>query len=131
MNHQGKPPTLVINARCPQYLEPLKKQLADAGFWAIQSFDLQSTRTLHEEGCTCPHHDTNQCTCEMVVLLVYPASGDPVTVMLDGRDNRTYVYLLNDPRDSPPAATLDSITQVLLSTAYQILFAASAKAAEM
>lgn len=131
MTHQGKPPTLVINTRCPHYLEPLKKELVEAGFWAFQSFDLQSTRALHEEGCTCPHHNTNQCTCEMVVLLVYPASGDPVTLMLDGRDNRTYVYLMDNSWSSAPATTLESITQVLLSTAYQILIASNATAVDL
>lgn len=121
MNHQGKPPTLIVKARCSQYLAPLKKELSDAGYWAIQSFDLQNTRALHEEGCTCTYHDTGHCTCEMVVLLIYPAEGEPVTLMLDGRDGFTFVYLMEEPGNTKPAATLEGITQVLLTTAYQVL----------
>ena len=112
MNHQGKKPVLVINAQCAQVVEPLKQALNCAGFWAMQSFDLQSTRALHEN-CACPHHGTSHCTCEMVVLLVYHAAGDPVTVIMDGRDNQTFVYLMDEPGILPPSSTIDGIIQII------------------
>src|SRR5574338_315477 len=96
MDHQGKTPTLLINANCQQYVEPLKQELANAGYGSFQSFDLQNTRALQAEGSVCPRHHNSQCTYEMVVLLVYPSSGDPVSVTLDGQDGKTFVYLLHD-----------------------------------
>lgn len=38
----------------------------------MRSFDLQTVRALHAEGCTCPHHGTARCTCQYVVALAYP-----------------------------------------------------------
>jgi hypothetical protein len=118
MNHQGKNAVLEIDAACAQLVEPLKNALNAAGYWAFQSFDLQSTRAFHDEGCACPHHGTQQCTCEMVVLLVYQPASDPVTVILDGRDHRTCVYITDDPGTSPPSTVIDGIIQAIRATAH-------------
>jgi hypothetical protein len=95
MIHQGKKPLGIIDARCAQFVEPLKNALAEADLSAFQSFDLQSTRALHE-GCTCPHHGTSQCSCELVVLLVYGPAAEPVSLVLDGRDGQTYIFIVDD-----------------------------------
>jgi hypothetical protein len=95
MIHQGKKPLAIIDTQCAQFVEPLKSALAEADLTAFQSFDLQSTRALHE-GCTCPHHGTSQCTCELVVLLVYAPASDPVSLVLDGRDGQTYIFISDD-----------------------------------
>jgi len=92
MNHQGKKPFLKVEAYCSQYVVPLKKELEAEGFVVFQSFDLQSTRVIHET-CSCPRHGSEKCTCELVVFLLYRPIGGPITLILDGCDGFTNIYL--------------------------------------
>lgn len=118
MNHQGRKPLRVVDVQCSKFVGPLKKAFTDAGLWSFQSFDLQSTRALHED-CTCEYHGTSQCTCELVVLLVYRALGDPITLVLDGRDEKTYVFIVEDRGPSIRPATREMIERIILQTSQQ------------
>jgi hypothetical protein len=74
------------------------------------SFDLSTARGARP-GCTCPHHGTAACDCQMVVLLVYGIDACPATLVVHGRDGQTYLSLANIPgqRPSPElAATIFS-----------------------
>ena len=42
------------------------------GYQVMRSFDLQSALSYHAEHCPCPHHGTENCACQYVVLLAYP-----------------------------------------------------------
>ena len=119
MNHHGRQPLRVVDLRCSTFVEPLKKAFSDAGLWSFQSFDLQSTRALHE-GCTCEYHGTSQCTCELVVLLVYRALGDPITLVLDGRDEKTYIFIVDDKGPSVRPATREMIERIISQTALRL-----------
>lgn len=112
MVQNGKQPLLVIEAHCSQFVTPLKKALADVGLWAFESFDLRSARVMHE-GCTCPHHNTSECTCELVILLVYSSSGSPVHLMLDGRDGVTFVYLIDEFENSQRLSFIDMVQNAI------------------
>lgn len=68
--------------------------LTDAGFQVVQSFDLQVARAAHSQ-CTCPHHGSARCDCQMIVLLVYIHKDQPVTLIAHGQDGVTYLGLLN------------------------------------
>ncbi len=124
MNQAERKQILVTPAPCPQFVDALKSELLGAGFWVFQSFDLQSTRALHE-GCACPHHGTAQCTCQMVVLLVYHAEGDPLTLILDGRDEQTFVYFAEEAGKTPPPGALHRITTVIEQTAKRFTLSAA------
>lgn len=65
------------------------------------SFDLRAARATHVE-CSCPHHGTAACDCQMVVLLVYGADVYPASLVVHGRDGRTYVSLVSSPGQRPP-----------------------------
>lgn len=119
MNHQGKKPLHVVDIQCSKFVGPLKKAFTDAGLGSFQSFDLQSTRALHDN-CPCEYHGTSQCTCELVVLLVYRALGDPITLVLDGRDDQTYIFIVDDKGPSIRPATRDMIVRIILQTENQI-----------
>jgi hypothetical protein len=56
------------------------RRLKAEGLQVIRSFDLKTARMAHAE-CTCPHHGTEQCDCQMVVLLVYEGTGQPITMV--------------------------------------------------
>lgn len=42
------------------------------GYQVMRSFDLQSVLSYQVDHCPCPHHGTEECTCQYVVLLAYP-----------------------------------------------------------
>ncbi|HSG14722.1 MAG TPA: hypothetical protein VLE70_00190 [Anaerolineae bacterium] len=74
--------------------------LASADLQVATSFDLRTARAAHTE-CACPHHGTAACDCQMVVLLVYGRDAGPATLVLHGRDGRTYLSLADTPGQRP------------------------------
>ena len=85
-------PFLVLDQTCDQVLAWVNGQLTSAGLRVVQTFDLQVARLVHPE-CPCPHHGTDDCNCQMVVLLVYRKQDDPATLVIHGQDGRTWVSL--------------------------------------
>ena len=75
--------------------------LTAAGFRLVQTFDLQTARLAHED-CTCPHHGTDACDCQLVVLLVYYQQEEPSTLVIHSRDNSTWISIAG-----PAAKRLD------------------------
>jgi hypothetical protein len=56
----------------------------------VQTFDLHAARAgMHD--CPCPHHGTDECDCQMVVVLVYGKTDQPVTLILHGNDRQTWL----------------------------------------
>jgi hypothetical protein len=70
------------------------------GYRVVRSFDLQSALNYHVEHCPCPHHGTEKCTCQYVVLLAYPAKAQgwvpPRVFTAHSYDNLTQVALQQD-----------------------------------
>ncbi len=87
-------PFLALDQTCEQVQVWVNQQLTDAGFRVVQTFDLHVARLAHSD-CPCPHHGTDDCNCQMVVLLVYQKKGDPVTLVIHGQDDRTWLSLAN------------------------------------
>jgi hypothetical protein len=77
-------------------MRAVTEALVQHGFRVMRSFDLRSAVTSHHE-CACPHHGTEQCTCQYVVLLAYAASAAPVVITAHGRDAVTEVQVVEDP----------------------------------
>jgi hypothetical protein len=85
-------PFLVLDQPCEQVQEDVKRQLTEAGYRIVQTFDLHVARLAHPD-CPCPHHGTNDCTCQLVVLLVYQNNEDPATLVIHGQDGKTWLSL--------------------------------------
>jgi hypothetical protein len=85
-------PFLVLDQTCDQVLAWVNQQLTSASFRVVRTFDLQVARLAHPD-CPCPHHETNDCNCQMVVLLVYRKQDDPATLVIHGQDGRSWVSL--------------------------------------
>ena len=85
-------PFLVLDQTCDQVLTWVNRQLTSAGLRVVQTFDLQVARLAHTD-CPCPHHGTDDCNCQMVVLLVYRKQDDPATLIIHSQDGRTWVSL--------------------------------------
>jgi hypothetical protein len=81
-------PFLSVNQPCDETLHWAKEQLSQANLRAVQTFDLHAARVgLHD--CSCPNHGTDECDCQMEVLLVYGKSVEPTTLILHGNDGQT------------------------------------------
>jgi len=105
-------PFLSINHPCDEALQWARKQLVQADLRPIQTFDLHTARlAMHD--CSCPNHGTEECDCQMVVLLVYGKAPDPATLILHGNDGQTWVSIANDPQQRANAKLIHSIQRAL------------------
>ena len=85
-------PFLAFDQPCEQVQAWVNEKLTGAGFHVVETFDLQVARLAHPN-CTCPHHGTDGCDCQMVVLLVYGKQDDPATLILHGQGGKTWLSL--------------------------------------
>lgn len=83
-------PFLTVPCDCGKACRQMQAQLAQSGLRAVQTFDLQSARRTPPE-CPCPYHSTADCDCQMVVLLVFGEAEEPVTLILHGNQDITWV----------------------------------------
>ena len=88
--------------------------LLRAGYQVMRSFDLIVARAAHAD-CSCPHHGTSLCDCQLVVLLVYGNDGPPATLTAHSRDGRTEFSLVDDPAQPPLPGVEAAIFELLLS----------------
>lgn len=88
--------------------------LAQAGLQVTRSFDLQAARATGTD-CPCPHHGTARCDCQLVVLLVYGNAGPPATLVVHGRDGRTWLTLSDAPAQQADATLAATITRTVTS----------------
>jgi hypothetical protein len=85
-------PFLALDQTCAQVQEWVSQQLTSDGFRVVETFDLQVARLAHPD-CPCPHHGTEDCDCQMIVLLIYQKQEDPVTLVIHGQDHNTWLSL--------------------------------------
>ena len=105
-------PFLSVNHPCDEALRWTKKQLSQAGLRAVQTFDLHTARAgLHD--CHCPNHGTEECDCQMVILLVYGIAEQPVTLFLHGNDGQTWLSIADNPLQRVDSKLLAGIRQAL------------------
>lgn len=99
-------PYLTLSEPFDEMLSWATQQLKDLGFQVEQTFDLKVARQSHV-GCTCPHHGTEQCSCQMVVLLVRNQGSEPTTMVLHGNDKQTNFTIVKQ-MDKQPNHNLES-----------------------
>lgn len=80
-----------VEAPCDLVRQQVTRALGEAGLRVRASFDLQTARRLLADPgeCPCPHHGTDECACQYVVLLVEQPGEAPVVVVLHGREDYT------------------------------------------
>ena len=85
-------PFLVLDQTCEQVLTWINEKLTHASFRVVQTFDLHVARQAHPN-CPCPQHGTDDCNCQMIILLVYGNQGDPATLVIHGQEGRASLSL--------------------------------------
>jgi hypothetical protein len=109
---------LTLQSDSQAAIEGSIRRLEQSGLQVIRSFDLKVARAAHV-GCTCPHHGTVQCDCQMVVLLVYGQAGPPVTLVAHGHDGQTHIVLVDTPDQRPAPPLVDSILRAIQPASQQ------------
>jgi hypothetical protein len=103
---------LTIEYTCDKAVHWATESLENAGLQVANSFNLQSARATLVH-CTCPHHGTADCDCQMVVLLVYGSDGSPATLVAHGHDGQTWLSLVETPEQRPSPQLKESIEMAL------------------
>jgi hypothetical protein len=109
-------PLFSTNEPCDEAIDDIIRQLQDANFQVARTFDLQVARTPYatQVHCDCPNHGTEQCDCQMVVLLVYPETQKPISLIAHGRNGRTWFDLVDTPEQRADTHCYAMIRQTLL-----------------
>jgi hypothetical protein len=98
---------------CDKSVAAVCQSLSAAGLRVEQSFNLHAALALFPN-CTCPHHGTAMCDCQYTVLLVYgQALSAPVTVVVHGHDNRSWITVSDPPNGWAPEGLSLGIVQTL------------------
>ncbi|RPI86426.1 MAG: hypothetical protein EHM41_08570 [Chloroflexi bacterium] len=87
---------LQVNMDCAKTASLAAENLQAASFRVVQTFDLQAARST-QSTCSCPHHGTDLCDCQMLILLVYGIDLNPITLLFHGRDQQTQIHWVTQP----------------------------------
>ena len=102
-----KAPFLIVEQPYNIAIEQVVQQIRSLGLQITLTFDLQEARHAHAN-CACPHHGTEQCDCQLVVILVYGNSPKPATLIAHGHEGKTWFSFVDTPQQhtSQPMETL-------------------------
>jgi hypothetical protein len=91
--------TVHIDRSSDQVIPDLVNALQRRNLRVMITFDLQLARA-HQVDCRCAYHDTEHCTCQYAVLMIYrlkQRTGPHRTITAHGRDGQVWVSLLKRP----------------------------------
>jgi hypothetical protein len=84
----------------------------------LRTFDLDLVRSSNK-GFYCPTHEKSTCTCQLVILLITQKTQGTQTLILEGKDQQTWVYL--DHGQGTIEEQVDSfLTNVLLNAFFAV-----------
>jgi hypothetical protein len=90
-------PFMSMEGPCEEVVSWVIQQMGKSGLSVIRTFDLKVAR-LPQPDCPCPHHGTEQCDCQMIVLLVYADDKGPVSLVAHGCEGKTWISLVDTPQ---------------------------------
>jgi hypothetical protein len=100
----------------------ITQRLTLLGLVVRSSFDLQVAKSVHL-GCDCPHHGTEQCDCQIVVLLVYDQDEGPVSLVVHSQDGTTILSMANQLSvldDKTLAGKIDHALEYQIFTSHEL-----------
>lgn len=110
---QGMSLLFSVEQNSEQFAREVVAQLNNAGLQVIRSFDFQAARTAHT-GYSCPYHGADTCTCQLIMLLVYSQDRLPVTLVIHGNDQQTWVSIVNRPEQRADVLKEKAVLRILL-----------------
>lgn len=107
-------PFLIVEQSCEAAIDWVIRQMERAGLQVVRTFDLHNARHTHAS-CPCPHHGAEQCDCQMVVLMVYSGSRQPVSMLAHGYNGQTWFSLVDTPQQRADPHLETAIRHALVS----------------
>ena len=107
---QDNLPLPAMDQPCDTAVDWVIDKLNREGLSVTRTFDLKVARAL-QLASPCPHHGTELCDCQMVVLLVYAEKHTPVTLIAYGYDDQTWFSMVNTPHQKADPGIEGSIRQ--------------------
>lgn len=92
-----KAPFLIVEQPYHVAIAQVMEQIASLGLQITTTFDLQQARQTHVN-CTCPHHGTEKCDCQMVIILIYGNGPRPATMVAHGHEGKTWFSFVDSPQ---------------------------------
>jgi hypothetical protein len=108
-------PFLIIVQSYDEALTWVTRRLSNVGLSVMPTFDLQAARLAHTD-CLCPHHGTEQCDCQMVILLVYGSDHQPISLVAHSYGGSTWFSLVDTPQQRADPRLEEAIIQALTTT---------------
>ena len=104
-----------IKLACDEAVDFLTRVLEERGFYVLRSFDLRSARALlrDPQNCSCPHHGTDQCGCQYVVILARTSQDQPISIIVHGYENETTISLGRAPQSEPNNQTIAILQDIV------------------
>jgi hypothetical protein len=102
---------LKLDQSCDNAVNWVVDRFSQEGLTVIRTFDLQAARQA-QFIYPCPHHGTELCDCQMVVLLIYGENRDPVTLIAHGYNNQTWFSLVDTPQQRADPRVETTIRQI-------------------
>ena len=113
-NMNDNNPFLVMEIPCEQAVASVIHWMSRAGVSILRTFDLRTAHIPYSE-CPCPHHCTEQCDCQLIILLAYAGDGAPVSLVAHGYEGKTWFSLVDSPQQPADSDLFALIQQVLTS----------------
>ena len=111
----NEPSTLLsLEQPCDEAIAWVVSQVNEAGLQVVRTFDLQVAQ-YDSASCRCAYHGTDQCDCQMVVLLVYGDDYQPISLVDNSFDGRTLFSLVDTPQQRADPRLERSISSALSS----------------
>ncbi|OGO11195.1 MAG: hypothetical protein A2032_05085 [Chloroflexi bacterium RBG_19FT_COMBO_49_13] len=104
---------LVLEKTCDDAVEWFSEQVAQKGLRVVRTFDLKDARHANVD-CPCPHHNTAQCDCQMVVLLVFQTGHQPISIVAHGYNGQTWFSVVDNPQQRADPRIEEAIRMVLI-----------------
>jgi hypothetical protein len=108
-----------VRKSCGSVVAAAGKRFIRHGFQVMRTFDLQLARASQSQ-CSCPHHGTELCDCQMIMLLIYGLQDLPVTLVCHGYDGWTHLSLVDSPEQRISLENLSIIEDILQSGQWDI-----------
>lgn len=106
---------LILEQPCDEAMTWVIRQVTAAGLQVLRTFDLKVARLAHGL-CPCPHHGTDQCDCQMVVLMVYKEDTQPVSLVVHGHDGKTHLTFVDHPAQRADPNIMEIVWRILRSS---------------
>jgi hypothetical protein len=88
---------MMLDQPCDVAVDWLTAQARQAGVSVLRTFDLQIARQA-QTSCPCPHHGTEQCDCQLIILLVYQNQSEPLAIVAHGYEGQTWFSIVDTPQ---------------------------------